>query len=242
MEHKKLKKYMMQFSTNQLKSYLDENLLSALLEWNSDDGLFTKAKLSEMILTINGLSILKNKEFRQEIIKRFSSDQILNLKTYLPKKYSDFEDMNELVKIIANQQWKESILTEKFLEYIEINPSEVFKGNETDVESITMLKSHEKFYELLDYQYIIRQKVLTRLKSEEDLSRMLVHMPTGTGKTKTAMHIICNHYNYTLKKQGLILWVAHTKELLDQAYDTFRNVWSNIGNGEITTYRLYDKF
>ena len=158
------------------------------------------------------------------------------------KKYSDFEDMNELVKIIANQQWKESILTEKFLEYIEINPSEVFKGNETDVESITMLKSHEKFYELLDYQYIIRQKVLTRLKSEEDLSRMLVHMPTGTGKTKTAMHIICNHYNYTLKKQGLILWVAHTKELLDQAYDTFRNVWSNIGNGEITTYRLYDKF
>lgn len=63
MEHKKLRKYMMQFSTNQLKSYLDENLLSALLEWNSDDGLFTKAKLSEMILTINGLSILKNKEF-----------------------------------------------------------------------------------------------------------------------------------------------------------------------------------
>ena len=242
MEHKKLRKYMMQFSTNQLKSYLDENLLSALLEWNSDDGLFTKAKLSEMILTINGLSILKNKEFRQEIMKRFSRDQILNLKTYLPKKYSDFEDMNELVKIIANQQWKKSDLTEKFLEYIEINPSEVFKGNETDVESITMLKSHEKFYELLDYQYIIRQKVLTRLKSGEDLSRMLVHMPTGTGKTKTAMHIICNHYNYTLKKQGLILWVAHTKELLDQAYDTFRNVWSNIGNGEITTYRLYDKF
>lgn len=40
----------------------------------------------------------------------------------------------------------------------------------------------------------------------------------------------------------MILWVAHTKELLDQAYDTFRNVWSNIGNGEITTYRLYDKF
>lgn len=175
-------------------------------------------------------------------MKRFSRDQILNLKTYLPKKYSDFEDMNELVKIIANQQWKKSDLTEKFLEYIEINPSEVFKGNETDVESITMLKSHEKFYELLDYQYIIRQKVLTRLKSGEDLSRMLVHMPTGTGKTKTAMHIICNHYNYTLKKQGLILWVAHTKELLDQAYDTFRNVWSNIGNGEITTYRLYDKF
>ena len=39
MEHKKLRKYMMQFSTTQLKSYLDENLLSALLEWNSDDGL-----------------------------------------------------------------------------------------------------------------------------------------------------------------------------------------------------------
>lgn len=64
-------------------------------------------------------------------------------------------------------------------------------------------------------------------------------MPTGTGKTKTATHIICHHYNYNLKKKGLILWIAHTKELLQQAHDTFQSVWKNIGNGEIEVYKLW---
>lgn len=242
MEHKKLRNYMMQFSTNQLKSYLDQNLLSSLLEWNSDEGLFTKAKLSEMILTINGLSILKNKNFRYELLKRFSEDEILDIAKYLPKKYSNCKNMNEIVEIISNQPWKESLLNEQFLNLLECDSSEIFYNNDINKESISSIKSHDKFYELLDYQYIIRQKVLTKLKQGEDLTRLLVHMPTGTGKTKTGMHIICNHYNYKLKKKGLILWVAHTKELLDQAYDTFQNVWSNIGNGEIKTYKLYDQY
>ena len=71
------------------------------------------------------------------------------------------------------------------------------------------------------------------------MERMLVHMPTGTGKTKTAMHIITNYYNFTLKKSGLILWIAHTTELLQQAYDTFTNVWQHIGSDEINVYKIY---
>ena len=242
MEHNKLRNYMMQFSTEQLKKYLDENLLVALLEWNNDDGIFTKAKLSEIILTINGLAILNNKDFRKEIIKRFSESELIELKKLLPLKYKNLENLEEIAETIANQPWKQSLLTEKILENIGCTSSEIFRTTDDNIESVVSIKSHEKFYELLDYQYIIRQKVLTKLKSGDDLTRMLVHMPTGTGKTKTAMHIICNHYNYTLKKKGLILWVAHTKELLDQAYETFQNVWSNIGNGEITTYRLYGEF
>lgn len=92
---------------------------------------------------------------------------------------------------------------------------------------------------MLDYQYIIRQRALNILTSEYKQRRFLIHMPTGTGKTKTATHIICHHYNYNLKKQGLIVWIAHTTELLQQAYDTFVNVWKNIGNGEISMYKLW---
>lgn len=242
MEHKKLKGYMMQFSTNQLKSYLDEELLKALLEWNSDDGLFTRSKLSEMILTIYGMSILKNKSFRNQLLKTFSDEERLELKKLLPNKYQTISNQEELVEIITNQPWTESEVSKKFLEILECDIAEVFKNDDDGTESIETIKSHDKFFELLDYQYIIRQKVLTRLKNGDALTRMLVHMPTGTGKTKTAMHIICNHYNYTLNKRGLILWVAHTKELLDQAFDTFKNVWSNIGNGEVQAYRLYDKY
>ena len=67
-------------------------------------------------------------------------------------------------------------------------------------------------------------------------------MPTGTGKTKTATHIISHYFNYCLHKRGLVVWVAHTSELLEQAYSTFINVWKHIGNGEITTYKLWGDY
>lgn len=240
MNHNKIKKLMMGFSQEQLKSYLDQDILDSLIEWNSDDGLYTKSKLIELILTIKGLSILKDKDFRVELLKRFEPEMIFEFKGKLPEKYSDCRELEELIDVIASQPWKESELVELFLKDVGYTLDDLFDNNRNDEKAISNMESHGKFYELLDYQYIIRQKILTRLNSKEPLTRLLVHMPTGTGKTKTAMHTICNYYNYSLQKKGLILWVAHTKELLDQAYETFCNVWSFIGNGNINVYRDYD--
>ena len=73
MNNKIIKKLMMDFPQEQLKSYLNKDILKALLEWNSDEGLYTKSKLVEMILTIKGISsILKDKNFRRELLKRFN--------------------------------------------------------------------------------------------------------------------------------------------------------------------------
>ena len=80
------------------------------------------------------------------------------------------------------------------------------------------------------------------MNSDNEVTKMLVRMPTGSGKTKTAMHTIINQFVFKYQKKGLIVWVAHTKELLDQAYNTFCDVWKNIGMARIMTYKLWDKF
>lgn len=244
MNNKIIKKLMMGFSQEQLKNYLDKDILESLLEWNSDEGAYTKSKLIEMILTIKGKStILKDKNFRRELLKRFDLDLIEKYKYILKDKLEDETNIEELIEVIVSQPWKEDdMVTGIFLGHLGYKIEDIFDNSKKEEKSINQLKSYGKFYELLDYQYIIRQKVLTKLNSDEDLVRLLIHMPTGTGKTKTAMHIISNYYSYSLKKQGLILWIAHTKELLDQAYETFCNVWSYIGNGEANVYRNYDTF
>lgn len=244
MGNKRIKELMMGFSQDQLKSYLDKDILESLLEWNSDEGVYTKAKLIEMILTIKGVStILKDKNFRKELLKRFDPDLFEQYKTILPIEYADETDVEKIIESIISQPWKGSeITTIVFLGHLGYKVEDIFDISKKDEKAISQLKSYGKFYELLDYQYIIRQKVLTKLNSDDDLVRLLIHMPTGTGKTKTAMHIISNYFSYSLMKKGLILWVAHTKELLDQAYETFCNVWSYIGNGEANIYRNYDNF
>ena len=70
MDHKVLKKYMMQFSTEELKQFLGTELVDSLLEWNSENEAFaSKSRLSDMILCIYGLSILKNKDIRLRLLK-----------------------------------------------------------------------------------------------------------------------------------------------------------------------------
>ncbi len=243
MEHEKLKSYMMKFSTEELKSFLGEDLVESLLEWNTDQEAFaSKNRLSEMILCIYGTSILKKKDFRLRLYKAMSKNEILDFRASLPAKYANCQDLQTIVEVAADTSWKESQVNNQLLRTLGYASERIFEKKVVNQEATEKIYSHDKFYELLDYQYIIRQKALNILNSEYDLRRFLIHMPTGTGKTKTATHIICHHYNYNLNKKGLILWVAHTTELLQQAYDTFCSVWKNIGNGSITTYKLWGDY
>ena len=235
-----LKKIMMRFSVEDLKFFLGEDLVESLLEWNSNNEAFaSKKRLSEMIMSIYGSTILKDKLFRKKVIKSLEPDAILTFKDYLPDEFKREEDLEAIVEYVGERRWTNSPVNEYFVRLLGYDPERIFENNNLEEESIGKIESYDRFYELLDYQYIIRQRALNILNSKYDLRRFLIHMPTGTGKTKTATHIICHHYNYNLKKNGLILWIAHTKELLQQAYDTFQSVWKSIGNGEIEVYKLW---
>ncbi len=236
----KLKSYMMKFSTEELKSFLGHDLVNSLIEWNTgNEAMSSKSKLRDMILCIYGLSILKNRDFRTRIMKSMTEEELKGFGELLCYEIKVRDDMVAVIEKVTAYSWKDSPVNDYFLKVLGIDPKDVFEKKDTNQVSVETIESHDRFYELLDYQYIIRQKALSILSSNTELSRFLIHMPTGTGKTKTATHIICHHFNYNLKKKGLILWIAHTVELFEQAYATFVSVWKNIGNGEITTYKLW---
>jgi len=144
-----------------------------------------------------------------------------------------------VIDIIANKPWNKNVVSSYLLNLWNVPDSVFDKEKDDTVIENEIVASDEQFYELLDYQYYIKQRVLNNLNSGHVLERMLVHMPTGTGKTKTSMHIITNYINFTLEKKGIVIWVAHTIELLQQAFDTFESVWSHLGDGKIDAYKLW---
>ena len=241
MNNETLKQYMMKFSISQLKGYLGQDLIDSLLEWNNGvEGFLSKSRLSEMALCVHGTGLLKDKEFRRSLIGSMPEDVVKGFTAYLP--HSDESDLEQVAIDVSNASWKKSDVNEYFLRMLGYNSEDIFEKKEEIGESVETVESFDKFYELLDYQYIIRQRALNILTSPYGLRRFLIHMPTGTGKTKTATHIICHHYNYNLHKKGLVIWIAHTSELLQQAYDTFKGVWKNIGNGSINMYKLWGEY
>ena len=156
MENKTLKEYMTRLSRDKLQKYVGKEILESLIEWqNNDEWIFNKDTLVELIITINGMNIFKEKGFRKDLLKTLEPDQILSFKKNLSKQYEKVEDLNELVEIISEYKWKKSLVTEHLLEILQIDAEEIFKKDEDTEYSMDTIESYEEFYELLDYQYVI---------------------------------------------------------------------------------------
>jgi DNA repair protein RadD len=133
------------------------------------------------------------------------------------------EDLN--LDSIDKINWDE-LTSNYFIEKLELN--EKFRSNKINKNDIKpnsgylfFEKPTIKFKKLKDYQSGVFYKVEDYLLNTP-FSRCILQMPTGSGKTRTAMELVCSVMNQTGKE---VLWLANTEELCDQAFDSFIEIW-----------------
>ena len=71
---------------------------------------------------------------------------------------------------------------------------------------------------------------------ENEGGRAILHMPTGSGKTRTAMNLASKQLN---QANTLVLWLAHSEELCEQAAEEFEKAWSYQGDRDIKIRRFF---
>lgn len=81
-------------------------------------------------------------------------------------------------------------------------------------------------YGLFDHQRHAVSQLLKILSEGE--RRALLHLPTGVGKTRTAMHVVVDILK--ANEPSVVVWLASGKELLEQAVLTFQEAWKYLGN------------
>ncbi|MBT3447924.1 MAG: DEAD/DEAH box helicase family protein [Bacteroidetes Order II. Incertae sedis bacterium] len=91
-------------------------------------------------------------------------------------------------------------------------------------------------FALFDYQEELSELVQNALRSKE-YPTFLVQLPTGAGKTRTALDgiiqsIVTGHIQS-------VLWLAHSVELCVQACDSFENTWKHTGDRDFQLVRLW---
>jgi superfamily II DNA or RNA helicase len=91
-------------------------------------------------------------------------------------------------------------------------------------------------YVLFPYQRRASLKIREKLSPLD--ARVLLHMPTGSGKTRTAMTSIVDILR-GLPDGQVVIWLAHSEELCDQAADEAARAWTALGSREVTIYRHY---
>lgn len=92
-------------------------------------------------------------------------------------------------------------------------------------------------YSLFSFQRDAARSVLDALRNPP--YRVLLHMPTGSGKTRTAMNIIADHLRQN--EPTLVIWLANIEEICEQSACEFETAWRYLGNRDVRVYRFWGK-
>jgi len=232
MYESQLKRLLDRLSLDDLKFGLGEDICG-LVEYLTND--LTSQSLINVALQGFGKTILEKRELRAVLLLTLHEKTLLNLGEQLKFK---FNDIKTLVETIVELPFKRDNKNLQILNALDL--SEYFLPDITVKDEVNYYKLDVEnyFYEQLDYQFDIRVKALKYFR-EIEMARCLIHMPTGSGKTKTAMHIINEYWSTEHKGNGFIIWIAHTSELLKQAESAFVDLWKILGKFETNIIRYW---
>ena len=90
-------------------------------------------------------------------------------------------------------------------------------------------------YPLYSYQRQVLADIFCAISSPE--RRVIAHLPTGAGKTRIAAHAACRLLNAKDTDDALVIWLASTEELCEQAADELAHAWTYLGLREARVHR-----
>ena len=232
------------FSSEKLINFIGEDQLSAIemilpiIDPNFKPNDFQKRKiLSKIFESFSGADSLRNNSFRKELLNSLKPDHKKKLMNTFEQ--SSVNSYEIFIRSLINKPWVQSPEINRLCDVLNIPLHLVPEPIEKKPTS-KLLKPLENitypFKQLKDYQFPVVSESFNKLSTP--LSRFIIQMPTGSGKTRVAMEIISQFINES-QKRVQVVWLTHSAELLEQAYECFIEVWSHLGKKELEIIRLW---
>lgn len=221
------------FSEDELLEFIPSSAINFTLEiddYNKDieRSSFNKNHLARVVASVKQVEFIFEKLLRTKLIERLSHQQIVELFPSFNLQPSQVTP-SHYDAIIS---WSEENL-EQFAAVIGL--SKLYENQLAQNTEFQSLAHIEPSYGLYPYQQDISRQVFSNLNNKKE--RVLIHLPTGAGKTRTAMNIACEHLRAS--STNVVLWLADREELCTQAYDEFSNAWKSLGNRPTSVYGFY---
>ncbi|MEG4588929.1 DEAD/DEAH box helicase [Microcoleus sp. MOSTC5] len=217
-----------------LLSRADEETLQTLLGSSAfrlvkllDSRLATPTNLREVLVRIYSReSLLLSKDTRTILFELLRPKQAEILATILSA--SDNEDVFQALKEVKIRRGSER--ERALFDFFELVVPSTEESEETPSSDLAKPQ-----YALFVHQRSAAAKVKQYLQKEP--RRVLLHMPTGSGKTRTAMHIIADRLR--AQEPTLVVWLAYSEELCEQAAAEFQRAWRYLGDRDLSIYRFW---
>ncbi|MFL5627743.1 MAG: DEAD/DEAH box helicase, partial [Ktedonobacteraceae bacterium] len=184
--------------------------------------------LASFLIDLTGTDLLKERALRLQLVKNLSEDQIVTLASWGGDKLQR-GSRARIEKIVARKwvvgkHWARSFAS--FLGFPKICAGIV---GSPDGPSIEEVEPRIPLPELHAYQKDLLSKVQRVMDSSQGSNRAILSLPTGAGKTRTAVEALLNWWNRNETTRPYIIWITQSDELCEQAAGAFREIWVDRG-------------
>ena len=196
-----------------------------------DPGLASAGVLRQMVTELHDpSSLLRDPDAREGLLMLMRPDEATDFASSMQLPSASESASDPYLQIASLKVRAGSASERRLRELLGVTPHQVptvASGDDTS--------SVQATYGLFTHQRDAVARANAALAQEP--RRVLVHMPTGSGKTRVAMNVITDHLRQ--HDQALVVWLAYSEELCGQAVQEFQHAWSALGNRDVSVHRYW---
>lgn len=237
-----LKELLSKCSIADLQRVLDVDIIDTLIALDERQ---TPTQLAEALIICFGRRFFYIKKLRALLIKNLPNKKLESLLREEVFRQSVFEAQGkqDMIDKINSFTWGDNEKSKILLNLFELEEEDFIlprRKKDPFIESVELENKHSLEaweFSLHPYQEEIRKDIVQFL-SVDAKKRLLVHMPTGSGKTRVMMEAVCDFFRLQ-KKPTTVIWMAYSDELCSQAAETFKDRWQLRGSYPLNILRFW---
>jgi DNA repair protein RadD len=186
-------------------------------------------EVAALLVDLCGPDLLSVSELRLQLACECSPDELDTLHEY-PSNTRGRGGVDSKARAIAARRWRPGRSWPSHFVRTLGFPA-VFAGLPGDPEEpdFVVVEPFIPLPPLQDFQSELVSKALKVIAAKVGENRAILTLPTGAGKTRTAVETLLQ-WRLESDKQLVILWIAQSEELCEQAVQSFREVWIDQGH------------
>lgn len=183
--------------------------------------------LASVLESEQGVNVFRSKALRLDLMITRRSEKLREL-------VGNAGPVSDRLHRFNDFSWGNNEKSKRFLEFFELASAYLI----VEARKLDFLAEVSVRGPLHAYQNWIRKKIGAFLSSTTQ-QRVIVHMPTGSGKTRTTMESICDYLRSQTQECKTVVWFAHSEELCEQAAESFTTIWGRFGCENAQVIRLW---
>jgi DNA repair protein RadD len=211
-----------------------QTLLPALKPGLTPHTIYSSDGLSSIFDSFAGTAQLEDPQFRADLFNVLPPDRMSRTLKAVGKDEAGMEWSAKVDYLVA--AWQAPTSAEAIVEALGIQKDFLPERFSLRPDNLLVECAAKPYKPLKDYQVPVFGLAMERLSAP--LARFVIQMPTGSGKTRTAMEVATEVLNE--QPDGtVVVWLAHSEELCEQAYDCFEEVWCHVAKRPIRLIRSW---